>query len=208
MRITKPRRPGEMITVDLLKPSTLSVDGWLKPIEFEITDPPTHFVRMPNGRFAVRVMTTADTELMIHVDGVKALEAKVSKGIHVFEKDSEGRLFNFREAGSTAKDAPELVQQTLFGTEEEALCVKTHGAVVVHVRFCDVTVDNKPVYTPDYQQPVFFQMNPPGAHEEACASMLRKMKAPPKLTSAEDIFSEYKDAETLPQRHCCNCPHD
>ena len=30
MRITNQERPGEMIIVDLLKPSTLSPDGWLK----------------------------------------------------------------------------------------------------------------------------------------------------------------------------------
>jgi hypothetical protein len=199
-----------MIIVDLLKPSTLSPDGWLKPIEFEITDPPTLYVRVPHGRYAVRVMTTADAEVLVHVDGVKAIEAKVTKGIHIFDKDSEGNFFTHGETTArAASEGPELVQQTLFGTDEVAECVKTHGQVSVHVRFCDVTTGNgKPILTPDFQQPVFFQMNAPGAHEEACASLLRKLKAPPKLTAAEDIFGEHKDAETLPQRHCCNCPHE
>lgn len=211
MRITKDRRPGEMIIVDLLKPSTLSPDGWLKPIEFEITDPPTLYVRIPHGPFAVRVMTSSDAELMVHVDGAKVLEKKVGKGIHVFDKDADGKPLYFGTAPAAAEgDGPQLVQETLFGTDEVAECVKTHGQVAVHVRFCDV--DNgtaTPDVTPDYPQPVFFQMNAPGDHEEACASLLRKMKAPPKLTAAEDIFGEHKDSEGIPQRICCNCPnHD
>lgn len=210
MRITKPRRPGEMIIVDLLKPSTLSPDGWLKPIEFEITDPPTLYVRIPHGRYAVRVMTSSDTEIMVHVDGTKVLETKVGKGIHVFDRSAEGELFNFGEPGESHGDGPELVQKTLFGTDEQAACVKTHGQVVVHARFCDIdTGTPRPAVTPDFSQPVFFQMNPPGAHEEEFASLLRKVKAPPKLNNVEDIFGEGKASEPLPQRICCNCPnHD
>ena len=210
MRITKDRRPGEMIIVDLLKPSTLSPDGWLKPIEFELTEPPTLYVRIPHGAYAVRVMTSSDTELMVHVDGVKVLEAKVTKGIHIFDRDSEGRLFNFGEATPPAhNDVPEMVQQTLFSTGEEASCVKTFGQVAVHVRFCDI--DNgtvRPDVTPDYPQPVFFQMNPPGEHEEALAGLLRRMKAPPKLTEADDIFAEAKDVKPMPKRICVNCQHE
>lgn len=210
MRISKPLRPGEHIIVDLVKPSTLTPDGWLKPIEFEISNPPTLFVRVPNGRYAVRVMTTADTEVLIHVDGTKALQTKVAKGIHYFDRDSEGKPFNFGDAPAAQEgDGPQLEQQTLFGTNEEALCVKTYGQVAVHVRFCDITTPTgSHIVPPDFEQPVFFQMNQPGTHEEVCASMLSKMKSPPKLTSAEDIFGEHKDADALPQRHCCNCPHD
>lgn len=210
MRITKDRRPGEMIIVDLLKPSTLSPDGWLKPIEFELTEPPTLYVRIPHGPYAVRVMTSSDTEVMVHVDGVKVLEAKVAKGIHIFDRDSEGRLFSYGDATPPAQDdVPEMVQQTLFGTDEEASCVKTHGQVAVHVRFCDVTLGSvRPAVTPDFPQPVFFQMNPPGQHEEALASSLRRMKAPPKLTEADDIFGENKSATPLPKRICVNCQHE
>ena len=209
MRIQKPLRPGEHIIVDLVKPSTLTPDGWLKPIEFAIDSPPTLFVRVPHGRYAVRVMTTADTEVMIHVDGNKSLRSKVAKGIHYFDKDEAGNFFNFGEAPAAEGVGPELVQQTLFGTDEEAMCVKTHGQVIVHVRFCDITTPaGSQIVPPDFEQPVFFQMNQPGAHEEVTASMLSKMKAPPKLTTAEDIFGEYADADSIPQRHCCNCPHD
>lgn len=210
MRITKPRRPGDMIIVDLVKPSTLSPDGWLKPIEFELNDPPTLYVRVPHGQFAVRVMSTADTELMIHIDGQKVLDTRVSKGIHIFERDSEGRPFAYGRA-PVVGETPELEQQTLFGSDEEAECVKTHGQVAVHVRFADEQGPDgcpRPGVSRDFSHPVFFQMNPPGEHEEALAGLLRRMKAPPKLTEADDIFSENGDAKPLPKRMCINCGHE
>ncbi len=203
MRITHPERPDEMIIVDLLKPSTLSPDGWLKPLEFEITEPPTLYVRIPNGQYAVRVMTSSETELRVLVDGAKVLEAKVAKGSHIFERDGQGRIFNFSEAPAVGAE-PELVQQTLFGSDEQAECVKTHGQVAIQVRFCDVGSSDES----EFPDPIFFQMNPPGVHEEALASLLSKMKAPPKLTAEHDIFGEHKGAEMIPHRHCANCGHD
>lgn len=211
MRITKPRRPGELITVDLLKPSTLTPDGWVTPINFETTEPPTVYARVPHGRYAVRVMTTSDTELMIHIDGTKVIETRVTKGIHIFDKDADGRPFQYGENPIDQSNGPEMVQQSLFDTGEVADCVKTHGQVAVHVRFADVASNSpRPSITPDYPQPVFFQMNPPGTHEETMAGLLRKVKRPAKLTAADDIFGEYKDVEgKYPERLCCNCPnHD
>ncbi|MBX9571858.1 MAG: hypothetical protein K2X77_23395 [Candidatus Obscuribacterales bacterium] len=211
MRITKPRRPGEMITVDLLKPSTLTPEGWLAPIGFEITEPPTVYARVPHGRYAVRVMTTADAELMIHIDGAKVIETTVAKGIHIFDKDADGRPFQYGENPVDTSEAPEMVQQTLFDSGAPAECVKTHGQVAVHVRFADVpTTGPRPGVTPDYPQPVFFQMNPPGVHEETMAGLLRKVKRPAKLTAADDVLGEYTDVDgKYPERICCNCPdHD
>lgn len=209
MRITHARSPGEMTIVDLLKSSTLSQDGWLKPIEFEITEPPTIYVRIPNGRFAVRVMTSSDTEIMIHVDGAMVLETKVGKGIHLFDRDAEGRLFNFGENQATKSSVTKTVQRTRFDTEEAASCLTKPGQVAVLARLCKTNISTPcPPAAPDYLQSIFFQMNPPGAHEETCAELLSKMKSPPRLTAAEHRFGEYSDAEDLLQRLCCNCPHD
>jgi len=210
MRITKPRRPGDMIIVDLVKPSTLSPDGWLKPIEFELTEPPTLYVRVPHGQFAVRVMSTADTEVMIHIDGVKVVDARVGKGIHIFSQDSDGRAFSYGDAAPAAETAAQE-QKMLLASEEHDACVNTHGQVAVHVRFAD-EVDSagcpRPGVSRDFAQPVFFQMNPPGAHEEALAGLLRRMKAPPKLSEADDIFAENGDAKPVPKRMCINCGHE
>ncbi len=210
MRITKPRRPGDMIIVDLVKPSTLSPDGWLKPIEFELNEPPTLYVRVPHGQFAVRVMSTADTEVMIHIGGVKVVDARVGKGIHIFSQDSEGRAFSYGDSAPTAETAAQE-QQLLVANEEHDACANTHGQVAVHVRFADevdAAGSPRPGVSRDFAQPVFFQMNPPGQHEEALAGLLRRMKAPQKLTEADDIFSENGDAKPVPKRMCINCGHE
>ncbi len=207
MKVTKACRPGETITVDLLKPSSLSPDGWLKPLEFETTEPPTLYLRMPIGNYGVRVMCKVDTELRVYVDGNNVLETKVAKGIHVFERDGQGRPFQFGEAPA---GEPALIQRTLFDSDELATCVQTHGQVTVQVRFAeDGGSTNADIIPDEFGDPVVFQMNAPGAHEEVLAGLLSKIKKPEKLTSAHDVFGDYKELDELPQRHCCNCPdHD
>jgi hypothetical protein len=200
MRITSPERPDDKIIVDLIKPSTLSPDGWLKPLEFEITQPPTLYVRMPHGQFAVRVISSSQAEVKVSVDGASVLQAQVGKGVHVFDKDAEGRLFNFSNTPAAAN-----VQPTLFDNDEQAECTQTHGEVAIQVRFCDVGSSSD---KSEFMDPIYFQMNAPGDHEEALASLLSKMKAPPKLTAADDIFGDHDGVEMTPHRHCCNCGHD
>lgn len=209
MRITKPRRPGDAIVVDLLKPSSLSPDGWLKPVEFEISEPPTIYVRVPHGNFAVRIMTSSDAEVLVSVDGAEALKTTVTKGIHILDRDSQGRAFKFspEAAGEPQGESPK--QATLFAADEVQESKSSHGLVCVQVRFCDVQNGSAiPDVTPDFPYPLFFQMNPPGAHEETFAGLLSKLKTPEKLTDAEDIFEEHKHKGKLPQRHCVNCGHD
>ena len=215
MRITKDRRPGELISVDLLKPSPLTQDGWVTPINFETSTPPTVYARVAHGKFAVRVMTTSDAELMIHIDGRKVLEKSVSKGIHVFDRDAAGKIFSYGEgpeASNSESTEPVSEQGTLFeiDTPPVADAVESFGQVAVHVRFADVQDGMpRPSVTPDFPVPVFFQMNPPGAHEETMASLLSKVKRPAKLTAEHDISGEAGAASSYPERICCNCPnHD
>lgn len=206
MRITKTRRPGEMIIVDLLKASSASPDGWLKPIEFEIAEPPTLYVRVPHGRFAVRVMCSSDAEVLVSVDGTEALKTKVGKGIHILDRDSQGRFFQFSDQPAVDKS---VKQESLFADDSAPDSCSSHGLVCVQLRFCDI--DNglgRPDITPDFPYPVYFQMNPPGAHEEAFAGLLSKLKKPARLTDAEDIFEEHKHSGKMPQRLCVNCGHE
>lgn len=164
MKITKKNRPQDSIQVGLVQPSKLTGNGWIKPLDYEVTNPPTTMVRMPHGPFAVRVITTADTVVAVHIDGKPMLATRVGPGIHVLERDSWGSPFVFAQeecpdelagtdAGEVFADADQDDKQlaekppewlflddelraVLSGMDDDPRPVaRTHGLVMITVCF-------------------------------------------------------------------------
>jgi hypothetical protein len=206
MKIMNRNNRAHMVTVDLLKPSKLSADGWLKPIDFEISQPQTLFVRMPHGPFALRVVSCSDAilEVLMFVDGMGTLQARIGRGVHIFERDSQGRAFRFAESEAHRG----LMLQADPGSDSDT--IKTQGQVAVQIRSFDTEkgaqVADQPSVSAICEQSVFFQMNPPDIHEEVCASLLSQIKALPAMTGADDLFRDFEGAAEIPRRFCCSCP--
>ncbi len=209
MKITKARRPDDLIVVNLLKPSTLSQDGWVTPISFETTQPPQVYARVPHGPFAVRVLTSAPVEVVVEFEGNKVLETVLDKGAHILARGNDGKAFVF--APESDAPAAQAVQPSLFPDLEEPAPVKTNGLVRLQTRFTDIGAP-RPDVTPDYPQTVFYQMVTPEQHGAVTASLLMKMKKPDVIPSCDDGLVNPDGAPStrtpLPKRFCVTCGHE
>ena len=68
---------------------------WLRPIFHQVTDSSKLFVRMPEGPFAIRVMSKHATQMLVHVSGKLVLRADVASGLQYLKKDGSGANFVF-----------------------------------------------------------------------------------------------------------------
>lgn len=210
MKITKARRPGDQVVVNLLKPSKLSADGWVTPISFETASPPQTYARIPHGPFAVRVLTSAPVEVEVQLDGNKVLNVTLDKGAHILTRTSDGKAMVF--GVKTEPVTPVASKQpTLFPEAEEPQPEPTNGLVLVQVRFTDIG-EQRPDVTPDYTQSVFYQMVTPEDHGHVTASLLMKMKKPDTIPDCDDALVNPNGAPStgtpLPKRFCVTCGHE
>lgn len=208
MKFTKERRPGDQIVLSLLKPSTLSQDGWVTPINFEVTSPPQLYARVPHGPVAVRVLTSAPCEVVVEFDGRKVLQTVLGKGAHLLSQGDDGKSFAFAPASEAP--AAEPTQPSLFpeldAAENEG--EKTNGLVRLQARFVDVGAPRLDV-TPDYPVSLFYQMVTPENHGDVTASMLMKMKKPDEIPSCDDTLVNPHGAPSTAtprqKRFCVTC---
>lgn len=68
---------------------------WLRPIFHKVTDSSKLFVRMPEGPFAIRVMSKHATQMLVHVSGELVLRTDVASGLQYIKKDGSGSNFVF-----------------------------------------------------------------------------------------------------------------
>ncbi|MFA6213341.1 MAG: hypothetical protein WCT03_17795 [Candidatus Obscuribacterales bacterium] len=68
---------------------------WLRPTFHAITNSSKLFVRMPEGPFAIRVMSKHATEMLVHVSGKLVLRTAVPSGLQFVKKDGSGSHFVF-----------------------------------------------------------------------------------------------------------------
>ena len=68
---------------------------WLRPIFHQVTDSSKLFVRMPEGPFAIRVMSKHVTQMLVHVSGKLVLRTDVAPGLQYIKKDGSGSNFVF-----------------------------------------------------------------------------------------------------------------
>lgn len=123
---------GRVLCIDLVhQTESLSVPGdklWTRPPEFNLIHAGTTYAALPHGQFAVRVMSTAPTELLVFQEGRLLISAQVQKGINYLERDAQGKPLAFLEPG---QDGPTVVGEISgFGTEGISLLeLASHSAV-------------------------------------------------------------------------------
>jgi hypothetical protein len=158
-----------------------------KPLGFDTDD--TVFVRMPHGKFSVRVVTPAPTNVEVTVDGVKKLKATVPAGqLNMLAADDEGGEFVFGPRGE--KPVCQLKDEATEGGEPACSqpaepLADTHGLITVSVQFAEQPATKQgPAKKAGPTETVQFQMNQPGEHERALASNVHRLIPPEGVTKS------------------------
>lgn len=209
---------GRVILLELVSQAT-----GRKPLEFTIDNPRTTYVRMPHGGFSVHILTPGETDLAVELDNVKLLERRLPAGEHTVNTSDSGSLLVFAEPGSkqalalkqandTKKEPGEVStsdgNDTATRESVPSVMAPTQGMVIVSVRLTDKTPPNSPQLPPDDASHIFFQLNPPGEHERAMASLLSKVVAPPSTAAVNEFLNQDGTPSQRPviERHC-SCKH-
>ena len=194
MKITD--KLGRSLSVDVVVKAPL-FDMWMEPLGYNLTDSATHFLRVPEGQFALRIMSKLGCDLLVHLNGKLLLSAAVPKGIQYLECDQEGNPFLFghqdvREDGSLNGNASFADGITVFASDgakgdgvegqatiPQAPLVAPVGAGVVFVvaRFADDPIygANQP---PRQEITAAFQLQSPEDHDKNFAGSLSKVVQP------------------------------
>jgi hypothetical protein len=202
---------------------------WLRPTFHQVTDSTKLFVRMPEGQYAIRVMSKHATQMLVHVSGKLVLRTDVASGLQYLRKDGSGANFVFgtnsdKNANSAAIvltdeeqiaalsapkaiNASDEVQTSLLdditdsGVQLPLLADASPDSVFIVVRFLD---DEGPGLKPPAQEfEVCFQMNKPVDHDELVATRnLLTMVRPARLIDEQDETSFEPPQTHRPTFHC------
>lgn len=203
---------------------------WLRPTFHQVTDSTKLFVRMPEGPFAIRVMSKHATQMLVHVSGKLVLRTDVASGLQYLKKDGSGANFVFgvdndQSANASAPSltdeeqiaalsapkadvsASDEVQPSLLdditdsGVQLPLLADATPDSVFIVVRFVD---DEGPGVKPPAQEfEVCFQMNKPAEHDELVATRnLLTMVRPARLIDEQKETSFEPPQNHRPTFHC------
>lgn len=209
---------GRRILVDLVDMAKSE-----SPIGF--TTDTMQFVRMPYGKFGVRIKATDQVDVIIRLDNkILFQRERLEAGeIHTISRGDDGKPFYFVAKGEKPKHllsadigepiARETEQEPLFPEAdlvetEDPRVAESYGLVIVQVRFSHVTPDYGPQYPPDGFSNVLFQMNEPEAHRRATAFAFARMSRPEALPEGTPEFN-LPDAEPVQRpilRTCCIAP--
>lgn len=178
---------GRKFMVDLVEEAT-----GVPPLDCRLEYPKFTFVRMPAGKYSVRVRATHPSALTIIVDGKTVAQAKVRRGEHHFGEDDGGTPLVFKPGmavirveqparePASADDGPGTLDAAVAKLEAKSEDVRTNGRVIVHLRATDGDdhTANRDALPPDDVTVITFQMNAPADHDQLVASNLDRMVMP------------------------------
>ena len=206
---------GRKILVDVLDMAKNQ-----SPIGFETFDPNITFVRMPHGKYGVKIKATDPIDVVVRQDNVVIFERQLEGGaIHTISRGADGKPFYFAPKGEkplfVADDAGQpageesVKQEVLFPDAEEnpedTRYAESHGLIIVQVRFSFIKPDHGPLLPPDDFANVMFQFNTPADHPRAVAENFGRMRTPAEVPEGEsDILTPGAPRQApVPQRICC-----
>ena len=192
----------------------------MSPIGFETMNPSMSFVRMPHGKYGVRIKATEPVDCVIRQDNKVIFERQLEAGVvHTLTRQSDGKPFYFAAPGEKPAFVSDKAGLPVGANEEEAKQLllypeadlgddryaESHGLIIVQVRFAHVQPDYGPLLPPDDFANVLFQFNTPADHNRAVVANFARMEAPDALPEGEsDIVSpDGQRANPIPQRTCC-----
>jgi hypothetical protein len=216
---------GRTLDIDIVVKATM-IDGWMEPLGYKLDNEGTTFLRVPNGPFALRVMSQLGADVLVHLDGKHLLTASVAKGVQYVEHDLNGKPFYFgaqdgqsedaasaefahrlqqNEAieGDTAGDGAEHPVDDVAAGKQAPLAVPTgHGLLFVVARFADDPANAGYQQPPRQEYGITLQLRSPADHDRNLAGSLSKIVEPPLPPDPDDIV------KMTPGNHptfVCNC---
>lgn len=156
-----------------------------KPLDFQTGE--AIFVRMPHGKFSVRVVAPLPTNVAISLDGVELLKTKVApKQINLLSTDAEGNELQFAPPGTApVRSQKDDEEQDLVATPKPERLAKTHGLVLVSVQIAEQPKSKfGPAIKAGESETVCFQMNAPGQHERALLTNFNRIIPPEGVTDS------------------------
>jgi hypothetical protein len=206
---------GRKILVDVL-----DMAKNMSPIGFETFNPSITYVRMPYGKFGVKIRATDPIDVVVRQDNVVIFRRQLEGGvIHTISRGEDGKPFYFAAEGTkpahVADDAGQHIgvetaakQEVLFPeveNPEDSRYAPSHGLVIIQVRFSHVKPDFGPLLPPDDFANVMFQFNDPSTHARAVTQNFAHMVAPDEVPEGEgDILTPgATKAAPMPKRICC-----
>lgn len=218
MKITD--KLGRSLSVDVVVKAPL-IDMWMEPLDYNLTDSDTQFLRVPVGPFAIRVMSKLGADVHVHLNGKLLIAETVPKGIQYLEKDQEGKLLSFAaEAVSASADAkPRLLAEddlddasgaatTGAGATSTESEPQVPGAVPSGegILFVVARLADDPVYgsqqPPRQELTATFQLRTPEDHDKSLARSLSRMVQPALPDEPDEVFKERPDGKP---NFICSC---
>ena len=208
---------GRTLDVDIVVKATMS-DCWMEPLGYKLDNQGTMFLRVPNGPFALRVISQLGADILVHLDGKQMLATSVAKGIQYVEHDLDGKPFYFGAQGAmsdqalpsvasqddTTSDGADFSVEHTTGdaeTQTPLLAPSGHGLVFVVARFADDPT-NEGYQPPRQEYEITLQLQAPGEHDRNLSGSLSKIVEPPLPPDPDDII------KMTPSNHptfVCSC---
>lgn len=197
---------GREIVVDVIN------DRGNVPLGFTVHDPVhIEYRKVGYGKFGVKILTSAPTEVLLKLDGKVAVDRRIEPGLTSITTADDGGPLMFTPDGfalprvaerrtAPVEPAPTDGEPVAAAPEQPAAPEREYapsqGLVIVELRMARVTPPNSPELPPDDYTPVLFQLNAPAEHLQALAESLSKVVAPEPGPEVSDL----KDGENSAQR--------
>lgn len=228
MKITD--KLGRGLSVDVVVKAP-QLDMWMEPLGYNLTDSDTQFLRVPEGPFALRVMSKLGCDLLVHLNGKLLLSAAVPKGIQYLECNQEGNPFFFgphevREAGNLNGNASFVDGVVVFagdgitsdgtadngatsnGVEDQAAGLQAPlaapagaGVLFVVARFAD-DPNHGASQPPRQEITATFQLQAPEDHDKNLAGSLSRLVQPALPDEPDEVI---KTTSSSRPNFVCSC---
>lgn len=191
---------GRQILVDVVDMAT-----GLTPIGFETDNPNINYVRMPLGKYGVRIKGTESVDVVVRQDNVIVAQRRLEAGVvHTIHRDENNKPLFFSAPGTkpahVADDAGQPIdvegeapasQASLFPELAQDLpYAESYGLIIVQVRFSHLKPDYGPELPPDDFTNVLFQFNEHKAHMKAMSQLFSKVRAPEMLPAGANELGD------------------
>ncbi len=209
MKITD--KLGRSLNVDVVVKAP-RFDMWMEPLGYNLTDSDRQFLRVPEGPFALRVMSRLGADVLVHLNGRLLLAAAVPKGVQYLEKDQDGKLLSFggqvvspsADAGRSMPAEDDLDGISGAATTGDSAAgaeagLQEPGAVPggEGVLFVAASLADDPIYgseqPPRQQLTATFQLRTPEEHDKSLAGSLSRMVQPALPDEPDEVFKERPD---------------
>lgn len=182
---------GRQILVDVVDMAT-----GLTPIGFETDRPNINYVRMPFGKYGVRIKGTESVDLVVRQDNVVIAQRRLEGGVvHTVHRGDDGKPMFFSAPGVKPQHVADDAGRPLTGAGEVAATegslfpeaelklpyAESFGLITVQVRFSHLKPDFGPELPPDDFTSVLFQFNDHKAHLKAMSQNFAKAVRPETL---------------------------